>query len=719
MPEGSHHYTPNTATSRVVVGLLMGISVLAVWSSAHAQETPGVVINEIMWDGVEYVELRNTSDADISLADWEFQRQRGGQEPTRIFTFGEGDTIDAGSFYLIERNEDATTIPADKVVLALTLLNSGELLQVLDAEGAVVDQANQPSGGWFAGRNTETGVSMERKDPPGSGTEAGNWHTSTGSLGGRDGTPRAPNSVGNRPPSITVSGPPTFMEGERGTFSADVTDPDGDPVTVSWDFGDGGRAAGTSVTHAYVRAGSYTITATASDGSAEAEATHPVLVRARPLPTGVVVNETLPDPVGSDAAGEFIELFNTTAEPVDLGGAKLDDAEGGSSPHTLPTGTVLPGRGYRSFLRSETGIALNNNGDAARLLAPDGTLVHSLTYGDVPREGAAWARKDNGSAEWTGTPTPGAANIFTPLPGRGQDDDEGRSSTPTPSPSASPSSGRPVSLAEVRSLARGARVQVSGVVTAPPGLLGRGVFYLAESGSGLQVFVSKGDPPSLALGDRVTVDGVTSSISNEVRIRADAVGVRKTGSGAAPTPVEAKTGGVGEALEGTLVSVRGAVTKLSGNSFTLDDNSGPLRVLVKETTGWKRPQLSKGQELAVIGIASQSGATYRVLPRFENDVQLAGRVAASAATRASTTGTGNIASRSTVARSSKTNRASAPRARVAAKQTDTREAGVASVRASSSRSNRRPLTPSLPVPTLITWGSAGLLGVLRLFARRV
>lgn len=718
MPRSVRHASKAAIVSRLAVGLFAGASILALGLSARAAGPPSVVINEIMWDGVEYVELRNTSDADVSLTDWEFQRQRGGQEPTRIFTFGEGDTIAAGDFYLIERHEDATTIPADKIVSALTLLNSGELLQILDAGGAVVDRANQPSGGWFAGRNTGGGISMERKDPPGIGTEAGNWHTSTGALGGRDGTPRAPNSVGNRPPSITVSGPATLVEGERGSFSADVTDPDGDPVTVSWDFGDGGRATGLSVTHVYARAGSYTITATASDGSAETEAAHAVSVRTRPLPTGIVVNETLPDPVGSDSVGEFIELFNTMADSVDVSGAKLDDAEGGSTPYTLPAGTVLPGRGYRSFLRSETGIALNNNGDAARLLAPDGTLVHSLTYGDVPREGAAWARKDNGSAEWTGTPTPGAANIFTPVPGRGQDDNDGGSATPSPSPSASSTVGRSVSLAEVRSLARGARVQISGTVTAPPGLLGRGVFYLAELGSGLQVFVSKGEPPSLALGDRVTVDGVTSSISNEARVRADAVGVRKTGPGNLPAPVETTTGAVGEALEGVLVSVRGAVTKLSGNSFTLDDGSGPLRGLVKETTGWKRPQLSKGQELAVVGIASQSGATYRVLPRFENDVQLAGRVAASAATRANTAGTGKVASQSSVARSSKTSRASAPRARVAAKQTDTREAGVASLRASSPRSGRIPLTPHLPIPTIITWGSAGLLGVLRLFARR-
>jgi hypothetical protein len=66
----------------------------------------------------------------------------------------------------------------------------------------------------------------------------------------------------------------------------------------------------------------------------------PALILGRPLPptasptvvpAGVAVSEVLPDPLGDDAAGEFIELFNPTGNPVDLAGLQLDDGEGGSA----------------------------------------------------------------------------------------------------------------------------------------------------------------------------------------------------------------------------------------------------------------------------------------------------------------------------------------------------------------------------------------------------
>lgn len=173
----------------------------------------------------------------------------------------------------------------------------------------------------------------------------------------------------------------------------------------------------------------------AANGSSRAspQAPSPAL---RPAPSGVVVNEALPNPVGNDAEGEFIELFNMTGAVVDLSGAQLDDAEGGSKPYSISDGTTLAGGAYLLFPRSQTGIALNNEGDAARLLAADGSVVHALAYGKVPREGASWARKTDGSADWTMSPTPGALNVFTAL--QVAEKKKGVAGTATTSPRASP-----------------------------------------------------------------------------------------------------------------------------------------------------------------------------------------------------------------------------------------------------------------------------------------
>jgi hypothetical protein len=100
-----------------------------------------------------------------------------------------------------------------------------------------------------------------------------------------------------------------------------------------------------------------------------------------PGPVAVALNEALPAPELIDWNGdgalneddEYIELFNAGDVPVDLGGFRLDDvAGGGSAPHTIPPGTLLPGQGFRVLFRSQTHLALNNGGDDVRLLAPDG-----------------------------------------------------------------------------------------------------------------------------------------------------------------------------------------------------------------------------------------------------------------------------------------------------------------------------------------------------------
>src|SRR6266704_4940746 len=78
----------------------------------------------------------------------------------------------------------------------------------------------------------------------------------------------------NRPPSIldvsvssdtaTVATPPTAPTAL--TFTAHATDPDGDSLAYSWDFGDGHKGSDTETSHVYAVPGWYIAVLTVSDG---------------------------------------------------------------------------------------------------------------------------------------------------------------------------------------------------------------------------------------------------------------------------------------------------------------------------------------------------------------------------------------------------------------------------------------------------------------------
>ncbi len=130
---------------------------------------------------------------------------------------------------------------------------------------------------------------------------------------------------------------------------------------------------------------------------------------AKVAPHTLAINEFLPDPKGADAAEEFIELVNLGDTAVDLVGWKLQDAS--SSKYIFLTGSLAPGA-YRAIKRPESGIALNNtNGETVTLTAPDGFVTSTTAFTGSALEGQSYAFL-TGQWKWTGTPTPGAKNVY-------------------------------------------------------------------------------------------------------------------------------------------------------------------------------------------------------------------------------------------------------------------------------------------------------------------
>lgn len=606
----------------------------AVVQAAIEASLPRVIINEIMWDGMEYIEVRNTTEELINLAGWQLKRQRPDKEVETILTFTADDAVEANGFWLLEKNEQASTVTADRLLSSLSLLNTGEQLQLVDDSGVVVDRAN-PVGAWLAGENTEAGVSMERRVEGIDGQIKESWQTSTGQSSGRAGTPGEPNSIGkvNISPEAVITLTPivsTVSVGHIVDFSAeDSADPDGDSISYQWDLGDGATSSVVTVRHHYSRAGTFDVRLTVNDGNISSTASKKVTVTTPDYSDEVVINEVLPNPVGTDTASEFIELFNVGDENVDLASWQLDDAEGGSRPYVIPIGTQLLSGEYMLWQRAQTLVALNNTKDSVRLLDPTGKVKDSFTYAASSPEGQSHNRTTQGTYVLSTSLTPGTVNRLTlpassDLPANEAEEEDVSSSRV---PKVAGEKITKVALEAVRSQPIESWVETEGVVSVPWDILGKKVMYVA--GSGIQVFVAGENVslPELEIGDTVRLSGQLTSYYGEVRLTVADVGdIIVSDNDKAPEPHVVPTSDISQKTEGWLVRVTGTVVETSGDTFSLDDGSGEAKIVIKEATGIDKPAMKKGMIVNVTGVVSASRSGYRVLPRFDEDLTI-GQVA--------------------------------------------------------------------------------------------
>ncbi len=194
-----------------------------------------VIISEVAWAGTpadpnaEWIELENLGDIPVDLTGWKIGWYPKGADPSNkdvwtwiklsgvispspaspctnahhrpriVFVKEPGNDLawkvidmswwvagkdkNAGrGFYVLERKSDDTVrdVAADLIYDA-PLPDDGAVIELVNADGAVVDTANAgSSSGWVAG-NLHTKATMERTDPLGPDTSA-NWHTNPGIL---------------------------------------------------------------------------------------------------------------------------------------------------------------------------------------------------------------------------------------------------------------------------------------------------------------------------------------------------------------------------------------------------------------------------------------------------------------------------------------------------------------------------------------------------------
>jgi hypothetical protein len=160
----------------------------------------------------------------------------------------------------------------------------------------------------------------------------------------------------------------------------------------------------------------------------------------------VVINEVFPNPSGSvSEPNEFIELFNSGTNSVNITGWQISDTQGSTKIYTLPEATLDAGV-YVSFRRSVSGIALNNDGDGVELRDLGGNLVDTMSFTQTLTD-KSWSRIPNGTGNFVNNTDPSEllTNITPPtslptqIPTATPTSTPNKTSTPTPTITATSS----------------------------------------------------------------------------------------------------------------------------------------------------------------------------------------------------------------------------------------------------------------------------------------
>ncbi len=124
----------------------------------------------------------------------------------------------------------------------------------------------------------------------------------------------------------------------------------------------------------------------------------------------IYINEWLPNPVGKDTAGEFVEIFNGGKETVNLAGWYL------KTKATTKTKFVLSGEiqggGFAVLKKPELKIALGNTDGELFLYDADGKQIDRQQFFGSAPEGKSFSRMASGQFVFS-EPTPGEQNKFS------------------------------------------------------------------------------------------------------------------------------------------------------------------------------------------------------------------------------------------------------------------------------------------------------------------
>ena len=560
-----------------------------------------IIISEILPNPLgsdteaEWIELFNKGNQDVNLLGW-----RLGDNSQRKYEIKEGLIIKAKEYFIVERS-----------ISKIALNNSGDsvkLFQPLKDEPLRILEYEKGNENWSYSLSDNINKYV--------------WSEII--------TPGEHNIIKtiNYVPIVDFDCPEQALLGQEIYFdSSDTIDEDEDELIFNWDFGDGIKLFLSNPTHTYLQVGTYTVKLIVGDSQATSTKEKIINIRSDSILPNmlsdnnlgkeekIIISEILPNPIGSDPVGEWIEINNVGSASVNLLDWQIDDEDGGSRPYKFITDLWLePGQFY-VLSRASSSIALNNTGDEVRLFNKIGELVDEMGYGATSEE-ESYARGANNNFFWTSVPTPKGENIISVSDSL----DVNSLSTNQDNLPIVTNQVMEVSLFEIKELEPGALIKTKGTVAVLPGVLGSQYFYIVGS-PGIQIYNYKKDFPNLKLGDYIEVSGELSLVNGEQRIKTKVADDMKIVENRdAPIPSQAICEQLDDNYLGQLITITGEVVDKKSSSIYVDDGTDEVLVYLKSGANINSSYIKEGALVTVTGLVSRTKSGLRILPRSNDDL---------------------------------------------------------------------------------------------------
>ena len=113
-----------------------------------------------------------------------------------------------------------------------------------------------------------------------------------------------------------------------------------------------------------------------------------------------------------DPKPDWIEVYNSGNEDVDISGYWLNDKPTSEGGFQIPNGTIIAAGGFYVVDSDESGESISSGGEDVSLSEPDGTVIdHTITPDMSSNVGLTWSREIDGVGEWMiSSPSKGSSN---------------------------------------------------------------------------------------------------------------------------------------------------------------------------------------------------------------------------------------------------------------------------------------------------------------------